>query len=109
MGEMMNLLQGSTERVGFVLSDGSIVECLNICPDPEMGFDVSDADLARYCDNAVATWHTHPDGTKLLSVGDYETFRTNDELVHFIIAADGVAGYYVEHDMVLNVEDIPND
>lgn len=80
------------------------MECMNICEDPENGFDVSDADLARYCDQAVATWHTHPNGSKQLSVGDHDTFRTNDELIHFIIATDGVAAYCVEDGMVMNME-----
>lgn len=105
---LKSYLPGSMERVGFVLSDGSVVECMNICTEPERGFDVSDADLIKYCDRAVATWHTHPDGTKLLSVGDYETFRSNDDLVHFIIAQDGVAGYTVEGDMVMDMEDLPD-
>lgn len=90
--------------MGFVLTSGEVVECGNICDEPERGFDVSDADLAKYCDDAVATWHTHPDGTKLLSVGDYDTFRANDELTHFVIAQDGVAAYRVEDGMVLNLE-----
>lgn len=77
---------------------------MNICDDPENGFDVSDADLNRYCDRAIATWHTHPGATKLLSVGDHETYRSNDELIHFIIGTDGVAAYYVEEGMVMNME-----
>lgn len=97
-------LPGSQERVGFVLEDGEIVECMNICDDPQNGFDVSDAELAKYCDMAVATWHTHPDGTKLLSVGDHQTFLTNDDLVHFIIAPDGVAIYIIEDGFVMNRE-----
>lgn len=84
------------------MSNGDVVECMNICDDPTNGFDVSDADLARYCDDAVATWHTHPNGTKLLSVGDYQSFRVNDDLIHFIIADDGVAAYRVDNGVVLN-------
>lgn len=104
ISKLKDFLPGVNERVGFVLEDGSVVECLNVCDDPENGFDVSDADLARYCDQAVASWHTHPDGTKLLSVGDYATFLTNDALVHFIIAPDGVAAYHVVGGAVLNLQ-----
>lgn len=104
ISKLENFLTGSEERVGFVLKNGDIVECLNICTDPEQGFDVSDADLVRYCDEAVATWHTHPGATKQLSVGDYETFRVNDELIHFIIGTDGVGAYQVEEGFVLNMD-----
>lgn len=104
ISKLKDCLPGEQERVGFVLTDGSVVECMNICDDPENGFDVSDADLARYCDDAVATWHTHPNGTKLLSVGDHESFRANDDLLHFIVAPDGLAAYRVEGGFVMNYQ-----
>lgn len=100
---MKTFLTGSDERVGFILQDDSIVECRNICDDPENGFDVSDADMTRYCDQAKATWHTHPDALSQLSVGDHETFLTNDDLVHFIIGTDGVSAFYVEEGMVMDM------
>lgn len=100
--KLAEYLPGETERVGYVLDDGQIVECQNICDDPENGFDVSDADMRAYCDRAIATWHTHPGATRSLSVGDYETYLVNDELIHFIIAPDGVAAYRVEAGVVLN-------
>lgn len=99
---LSSLLTGDHERVGFILSSGEVVECVNICSDPAEGFDVGDADLDRYIDDAVATWHTHPGGTRLLSVGDYETFRGLSDLLHFIVAPDGVAAYRVDRDAVLN-------
>jgi proteasome lid subunit RPN8/RPN11 len=88
--------------VGFILTGGEIVEVSNVCHDPANGFDVSDRDLAKYCDESIGTWHTHPEGTKLLSVGDYESYVANDELIHFIIAPDGVAIYKIDQGVVLN-------
>lgn len=98
---LSELLTGEAERVGFVLEGGEVVECLNICLNPNEGFDVGDADMDLFIDRAVATWHTHPGGTKNLSVGDYDTFRGMPELLHFIVAPDGTAAYVIDRDAVL--------
>jgi hypothetical protein len=95
-------LSGENERCGFILASGEIVECTNICPDPAQGFEVGDFDLDRYIDDAVATWHTHPGDTRLLSVGDYETYRGMPDLMHFIVGTDGLAAYVVDRDAVLD-------
>lgn len=98
---LSKFLTGEFERVGFILESGEIVECVNICSNPVEGFDVGDADMDLYIDDAVATWHTHPGGTKNLSVGDYDTYRGMPNLMHFIVAPDGVAAYVVDRDAVL--------
>lgn len=95
---------GSDERCGFILTDGAVVEAENICLEPSIGFAVSDADLDRYIDDAVGTWHTHPNGTNILGVDDYAMMRGMPDLIHFIIGAEGVAAYSVDRDQVLNHE-----
>lgn len=96
--------EGTHERVGFVLNDGSLVEVPNISAVPEDSFDVSDADLDKYIDDAAATWHTHPGQSSQLSIGDYETYRELIGMTHFIVGTDGVSAYIVDRDAVLNLE-----
>lgn len=62
------------ERGGFVLADGKVVECKNIAADPTSTYQMSDTDLCKYADDAVAIWHTHPDDETLLSVDDHNCF-----------------------------------
>jgi proteasome lid subunit RPN8/RPN11 len=81
------------EHVGFVLTDGSIVECENISTTPAEAFDVSAEDLDRYCDEAVATWHTHPGAGSNLSVGDLETFLLWNTMLHYIVGKDDITCY----------------
>ena len=92
---------GDLERVGFILSDDTLVEVQNICDKPEGGFDVSGEDLVLHMDNAVASWHTHPNTTSNLSVGDFDSFLNYPKLRHFIIGSDGITEYYVEDGEVL--------
>ena len=48
------------EACGFVLSDGSVVECTNTATEPDT-FVISAAETALYLDDAVASWHSHAD------------------------------------------------
>lgn len=84
------------ERVGYVSKDGELVELTNVAPEPEVGFDVSGADILIVLDHGVATWHTHPGGSRNLSVGDYETFLTWNRFDHYIIGKDGVRRYFTQ-------------
>lgn len=92
---LLSKLDGSLERVGFVLKSGEVIEVENKCDNPEEGFDVSGTDIIRYSGDAVATWHTHPNVTANLSMNDYETFLNWSELDHYIIGTDGVVKYIV--------------
>lgn len=46
------------ETCGFILTDGSVVECENTCDIPDQ-FIISAEDTAKYLDDAVACWHSH--------------------------------------------------
>jgi proteasome lid subunit RPN8/RPN11 len=101
MNSLLPFLDSDAERVGFVMKNGEIIECKNICEDPENGFDVSGEEILRYYPDAEATWHTHPGRTANLSANDYETFVNWPELAHFIVGTDGVKRYVVENGQVL--------
>src|SRR4029077_12020563 len=70
--KLKKFLTGDKERVGFVLKTGQIVDVPNVCLEPEKGFLVRAEDLLKYEGKVAATWHTHPQGTAVLSVGDYD-------------------------------------
>jgi hypothetical protein len=86
------------------MPDGAVVECKNICSTPALGFDVSDADLHIYIDDAVGTWHTHPFSSNQLSIGDFDTYRGLPTLTHFILGQDGLAAYQADRDAIIILE-----
>lgn len=102
--KLLALFEGDKERVGFVLDDGTIIECQNIAPEPEDSFDVSGEEILKYCDRAVATWHTHPGAKSNLSVGDADTFVLWPDLLHYIVGIDGVTAYAVVNNSVVRHE-----
>lgn len=57
-----------SEACGFVLADGTVVECANTSTVPDQ-FVISAADTAKYLDDAVASWHSH-DNYAALSFAD---------------------------------------
>jgi len=88
------------ERLGFILSEGEVVELDNAHDVPQHGAKYSSSDLFRYMfsgDFTVkATWHTHPSETKNLSGDDYVAFKNYPDIDHYVIGNDGVRRYYVE-------------
>lgn len=101
MQQLLDYYEGDNERVGFVLSDGSIVEVKNICHDPKNGFEVSGEDILKFHQDAVATWHTHPGAQSNLSVGDHDTYKMWPDLLHYIIGKDGISTYKVVNGKVV--------
>ncbi len=91
-----------SERVGFVLDDGTIVEVANIAENPKEGFDVSVEDMAEHFDREIARWHTHPGGSANLSVGDYSSFLNWPRVDHIIIGKEGIRVYRVRNGQVIN-------
>lgn len=49
------------ESCGFILSGDRVVECENVAADPREEFEIRAEDFARYGDEIVAIWHSHPD------------------------------------------------
>lgn len=94
----------SIERVGFVARDGSIIEVVNISPDPYKSFIVRGEDIMKYAfdENIIATWHTHPQKDANLTVQDNEMFLNHPQLRHYIIGTDGVRCYRAKNRMVVH-------
>ena len=47
-----------SETCGFILQDGSLVQCTNTSTEPDQ-FTISAEDTALYLDDAIACWHSH--------------------------------------------------
>lgn len=95
MKELLNYFQGTCERHGFVMKDGSIIELENKSQTPEDSYLGDPEQVIKYCDDAVATWHTHPGKDSNLSAGDHDNFMNWPNLDHFIIGEDGISRYKV--------------
>lgn len=98
---LSNRYDDEVEHVGFILSHGKVIEVENISEEPDKSFDVSGADILKYENDAVGTWHTHPKADSNLSVGDMETFLMWPDLEHYIVGIDGVTKYIVRDGEVL--------
>lgn len=98
---MLAKFEGDLERCGFILKTGEIVECDNIASDPKEAFEVSAEQILQFADEAVATWHTHPNQDYNLSYDDHQTFLCWPNLDHYIVGTNGLRRYYVENGDVL--------
>lgn len=98
---LKEFLTDGSERVGFVLDDGTIVEVENESPSPEDSFLVPPESLVEYEDRVIATWHTHPTGSSNLSVDDLEGFKSWPDWVHYVVGVDGVRSFRVDQGRVL--------
>jgi proteasome lid subunit RPN8/RPN11 len=94
--------EGTPERGGLLLNDGTIVEFTNHHPEPIEGFTPDPFDVLPHLDAAIGTWHTHPGGTANLSAEDASTFVGWPTWRHAIIGTDGVRWYAVKHGAVIN-------
>jgi proteasome lid subunit RPN8/RPN11 len=98
---LLKLHNNEVERCGFIMPRNRIVECENISEHPERGFDVSDEEVLKYGDKAIATWHTHPNADNNLSTLDMENFLQWDTIDHYIIGNNGVRKYIIKDGDVL--------
>lgn len=87
--------------MGFVLKGNRLIEVDNRCSDPENGFEVSGADIAKYYDDAIGTWHTHPNVDTEITAEDYKSFLNYPEWVHYIVNTKGVLAYKIEDGAVV--------
>lgn len=92
------------ERCGLILKDGSVIELDNIAVDKENGYQISPADIVKYEDTMVGSWHTHPGHDSNLSEKDYVGFLMWPDLTHYIVGIDGVAKYTIKDGIILNVD-----
>lgn len=96
-------LNNGPERVGYIRHDGRVIELENVHPDPFKGFALRAEDLKILQSDAIATWHTHPGGTALLSGEDYLAFLSYPQLQHFVIGEDSVRCYAVEENFIVEL------
>lgn len=91
-----------SERVGFILKDGSFVEVPNVSGDPEKGFEIDGRDILAHLASAKGTWHTHPGQDANLSMADYRAFIQFPDWEHWIVGANkDLRRYFVEDGVVL--------
>lgn len=111
LDKLMSLLQGmysdqGIERVGFILDNYSFIEVKNVAPNPEYAYSVSGQDIKDYAiNNAIGTWHTHPNATSNLSHDDYDNFIRWNNMFHLIVGSDGVRLYNYVNECKCVVED----
>ena len=81
----------------MINSNGEIIELTNQCDIPEEGFILSPEDILEHFlgIGTVASWHTHPGDTNVLSVGDFEAFTNYPDIDHYVIGSNGVQKYQV--------------
>lgn len=95
-------LSSKKEQCGLILKGNQIVECPNVHPQPELGFEIDPESIIRHEEKMVGTWHTHPEGNASLSDEDYTCFLNWPHLEHYIIAKEEVSRYYVKEGIVYN-------
>ncbi|RQS17145.1 Mov34/MPN/PAD-1 family protein [Burkholderia sp. Bp8998] len=103
--DLLRLWTPLTERCGFLLNDGSIVECQNVHEQPEIGFEITPASIRQYEDQIAATWHTHPRTGPNLSAEDYRAFQAWPRWFHYIIGEHDVWCYYVRNNAVILLDE----
>ena len=70
------------ERCGLITKGGKLVEIDNIHDTPELGYRMDPKQVLAHLDDAIATWHTHPDSDPNLSQEDYAGFSQWPRLKH---------------------------
>jgi len=58
-------------------------------------------DLIKHKDQALATWHTHPDSGSNLSPEDYTAFLGWPQLRHYIISEQDVWCFFIRNNLVV--------
>jgi len=95
------------ELCGVISPKKRVRQTKNLSDTPESTFLFDGKDL----EGAIASWHSHPDGTANLSIADYRFFQSWPNQAHFIISSDEVRCYTVEKGLVYFIEqekDLPS-
>lgn len=94
------------ERGGFVTAD-CVVECENEHVNKLENFRFKCEDLDRLEEeNALALFHTHPNGTSSMSKEDYYAFINWPHFLHLIVGKDGISCYKVTEKETVIMEEI---
>ena len=98
-----NFWHPKLEKCGFILEDGTVVECENTSPNPERGFQIDQAEIDKY-NNISVFWHSHPSDDLNLSLEDYFNFLKYPEQRHRIYGSTEYAEYFVRRNFVMREE-----
>lgn len=86
------------EACGFIMKDGTIIECLNIAKNPTSAFEMSSKDLIEKLaghdlSSISGIWHTHPRGTNYPSKTDVHAMNIgaiHEDWDYYIVTKDEV-------------------
>lgn len=95
------------ERCGLILDGDVIIECKNIHPEPEKGFEIDPEVVLEHLDQLRGTWHTHPGQKSTLSGEDHICFTQWPALDHYVIGEDGIRAYKIMEGAVIDADYIP--
>ncbi len=95
------------ERCGLILMGGVILECDNIHPEPETGFEIDPETVLKHEADIEGTWHTHPGQSAILSGEDHLCFTQWPRLDHYIVGNDSIRIYRVKSGAVIDADHIP--
>lgn len=98
-----NFWHATVEKCGFILEDGTVVECRNIAESPEREFQIDQAEIDQY-DNIAVFWHSHPSDDLNLSLSDYINFLKYPEHRHRIYGSTHYAEYFIRRNFVMREE-----
>jgi proteasome lid subunit RPN8/RPN11 len=93
------------ERIGFILKSGAVVELENKSPEPYSSAFADPEFLLANENELLASFHTHPGGSKNLSGDDYQAFCNWPDLKHYIVGKDGIACYVVKNGTVIHEDE----
>lgn len=86
----------------MILPGLKLVEFGNIAENPEENFVPDLLEAIAVIDDAIGTWHTHPDALSDMSMDDQATFLRWPHLFHAIVGKDGVHWYAVKNGAVIH-------
>lgn len=93
---------------GYITSENSVVVCENASLNPLENFSFSMDDLIKLNDeeNAIALFHTHPNGTGAMSKQDFKAFVNYPDFFHLIVGKAEVLCYKVTERETVIIEDL---
>lgn len=98
-------------EVGGYIKNDNVVLCENDSPNPLENFSFKMEDLIKINDEegAVALFHTHPNGTAVMSKEDFKAFLNYPDFFHLIVGKDNLLCYKVTERETVIIEDIAVD
>lgn len=93
---------------GYITPDNAVIVCENDSPNPVENFAFKMEDLEKINDeeNVVALFHTHPNGTGVMSKQDFKAFLNYPQFFHLIVGKSEVLCYKITERETAIIEDI---